>query len=246
MTEEDLLVINFPQFLGATAQVGKYNSDLDHSKTWSVLRVNWDEANSLEKQKFVQLAKAVVMIAQRLGRDQSLVMGIARVVAKALLIKELDPRHPVNQLPLSTQQIDEVINVWDWSLTPKEIGDFAIRKGWPEELFLDLINIESSVIEVDSLETTAPVNNSLIEPKLSKSDKQVKAILEVISDLGFEPMAVPDGGKTQIESLCRDQYSNLFNKDSSFTSAWKKARSQGVVKMSNHESFARRGVVKIN
>lgn len=77
------------------------------------------------------------------------------------------------------------------------------------------------------------------DPNILKLEKQRKAILEVISLKKFEPMAIPDGEKGTIEMICIANYPLIFDKDSSFTTAWKKSRD--LFKMANHASFAKRG-----
>jgi len=51
-------------------------------------------------------------------------------------------------------------------------------------------------------------------------------------------MAIPDGDKGIIQQLCEHDYPSLFDKESSFETAWKKGRK--LFMMANHASFARR------
>ncbi len=58
-------------------------------------------------------------------------------------------------------------------------------------------------------------------------------------------MSIPDGGKSKIESICRENDKPnllLFGNSSStsFENAWKKGRSLDFFKMENHESYAKR------
>ena len=78
------------------------------------------------------------------------------------------------------------------------------------------------------------------DPDLTKLEKQHKAILEVIGLKQFDPMAIPDGEKTDsIKPTCEKSYPLIFDKDSSFDNAWKKGRA--LFKMANHASFAKVG-----
>jgi len=54
-------------------------------------------------------------------------------------------------------------------------------------------------------------------------------------------MRIPDGEQGTIENICRLDYPLLFDKESSFSTAWKKGRKFDLFKMANHASFAKRG-----
>ncbi|MDD2723873.1 MAG: hypothetical protein PHH59_07615 [Methylovulum sp.] len=79
------------------------------------------------------------------------------------------------------------------------------------------------------------------DPNLLKLQKQQKAILEVIELKEFKPMKIPDGEKGTIEIICKADYPLLFDKESSFSTAWKKGLKLDLFKMANHASFAKRG-----
>lgn len=66
--------------------------------------------------------------------------------------------------------------------------------------------------------------------------QQIEAILAAIATLGYDPLSIPDGGKTAIRQACLAQPS-LFT-DSAFDHAWKEAAKQARVRMANHEKFA--------
>lgn len=82
-------------------------------------------------------------------------------------------------------------------------------------------------------------------PQQGRREKQLAAILGVIGQLGLAPMKIPDGKKTKIESVCREQdkpYQLLFGDDGStcFENAWKVGRKQKLFKMENNDSYAKR------
>lgn len=80
----------------------------------------------------------------------------------------------------------------------------------------------------------------LKKANLSKLDKQQEAILQVINAKKFIPMAIPDGGKGTIKTICDFDHSKLFVSPSSFDRAWKKGI--GILwQMEYHNSYARRG-----
>jgi hypothetical protein len=78
----------------------------------------------------------------------------------------------------------------------------------------------------------------------TKSQKQHAAILVAIKQLGIDdPMSVPDGKKSEIESICRgnDKPNQLlFGVDgsTSFENAWRKGKH--LFRMANHASYAKR------
>jgi hypothetical protein len=73
----------------------------------------------------------------------------------------------------------------------------------------------------------------------TKLEKQHNAILSVIKQKGFDPMKIPDGEKGTIEDICRADYSDIFDCDTSFDRAWAKGRAK-VFSMANHASYSKR------
>ena len=79
------------------------------------------------------------------------------------------------------------------------------------------------------------------EPSLKKRDKQKEAILDVIKAKRFSPMAIPDGEKGTIKSICElENKDNLFDAPTAFDSAWKDGIGT-LWKMEFHDSYAHRG-----
>ena len=78
------------------------------------------------------------------------------------------------------------------------------------------------------------------DPRLTKLEKQHKAILAVIALNHLDPLAIPDGAKQNtIRPACESAYPLLFDGSSSFDNAWRQGRE--LFKMANHASFAKRG-----
>lgn len=77
---------------------------------------------------------------------------------------------------------------------------------------------------------------------LTKLKKQQAAILEVITQKQFKPMAIPDGEKGTIELICELDldYSYLFKASTAFDRAWKKGIGK-LWQMEHHKSYAHRG-----
>lgn len=72
-----------------------------------------------------------------------------------------------------------------------------------------------------------------------KLQKQQEAILAAIKTKLFNPMAIPDGEKGNIKSICEGS-TDLFEADTAFDRAWKLGIGS-LWKMEHHESYARRG-----
>lgn len=86
------------------------------------------------------------------------------------------------------------------------------------------------------------VVTELKEQKLSKLQKQQKAILEVIKNNSFNPMAIQDGKKTGvIQKDCENKYADIFNGSTSFDRAWDLGLKSNLWRMEYHDSYARRG-----
>ncbi len=79
------------------------------------------------------------------------------------------------------------------------------------------------------------------DSSLMKCDKQLKAILSVITLKSFNPLAIPDGEKSgTLQIICETEYPLLFDGESSFDEAWKYGRKKNEIRMANHASFAKR------
>ena len=92
---------------------------------------------------------------------------------------------------------------------------------------------------------TPPADNLEQHPNKSKSQKQHAAILEVIKQLGYDRMSIPDRKKPENDSVCRENEKPkqlLFGVDgsTSFDNAWKSGRKLNLFKMANHYNYAKR------
>lgn len=74
------------------------------------------------------------------------------------------------------------------------------------------------------------------EPK-SRRARQIARIMEAISAQGWNAMCIPAGGKQKIKAHCLAQA--LFT-DSAFARAWQAAINTGLLRMENHDTYARR------
>ena len=82
-------------------------------------------------------------------------------------------------------------------------------------------------------ETEAPS-----EDTLGRREQQVKVILETATKLGYDPLAIPFGGKAKIKTQCEEDEA-LFE-STSFEHAWKEARKRELVRMVNTHKYAKR------
>ena len=116
------------------------------------------------------------------------------------------------------------------------------EKWFPEGFWQELIDLW--IVKELVAEGAGMGNHAKIEPKkkpLTKRDKQQVAILGVIKAKGFKPMAIPDGEKGTIKSICEFEYKDdLFKATTAFDAAWKIGINK-LWRMENHESYAHRG-----
>lgn len=77
--------------------------------------------------------------------------------------------------------------------------------------------------------------------KKTKLDKQITAILDAAKRKKYDPLKIPDGGKTEIQAIVSTdpETKSLFAAESAFKTAWSAARNRSLVKMENHDSYAK-------
>lgn len=114
-------------------------------------------------------------------------------------------------------------------------------------LLEDILAVENychiEVPQIDLGSNDGVGNHAAIEPDVPKSklEEQQEAILKVIIDKGFKPMAIPDNEKGTIKSICElEDADTLFKSESAFDRAWKKGIGR-LWKMEHHDSYAHRG-----
>ncbi|MGZ8248709.1 hypothetical protein [Methylomagnum sp.] len=91
-----------------------------------------------------------------------------------------------------------------------------------------------------------PINSPNFEPKAAvqtepnrqpygRRDLQIRAILDVITEMNFNPKRIPEGEKRTIESRCLENI-NLFSKDG-FKRAWQEARNRNLIEVEGIEKY---------
>ncbi len=73
--------------------------------------------------------------------------------------------------------------------------------------------------------------------ELGRRERQLEAILSIITTLHFKPLEIPDGGKAKIKSECLKDTS-LFT-DTGFGHAWKEGLRKNIFKLANAEKYKR-------
>lgn len=118
------------------------------------------------------------------------------------------------------------------SVEPAYFLKWAKGKGYeiPEEL-VDLL--DSPEMQPESVEESEPLEKDAIP--LNKTEQRLLAIKWVIHGLGYNPTAIPTGGKQIIKSACLKER-NLFT-DATFDNAWKVARRRELVKLLENDKF---------
>jgi len=88
-----------------------------------------------------------------------------------------------------------------------------------------------------------PEKKAFTAPHGNKAQKQEAAVLHWIEHNGWNPQAVPDGEKGNIEALCEgnEETKRLFTAPTAFDETWRRLRSNERVRMESHDSYAHRG-----
>jgi len=126
----------------------------------------------------------------------------------------------------NSQPDNPIVGVADLRITRKERDQFEQVCG---------INQPSMIAE------TPKPHEPETGTKKTKLDKQIAAILDAAKCKKYDPLKIPDGGKTEIQAIVSTdpETKSLFAKYSAFESAWKAARNRDLVKMENHDSYAK-------
>ncbi|MEM5293529.1 hypothetical protein VSR82_04180 [Burkholderia sp. JPY481] len=89
--------------------------------------------------------------------------------------------------------------------------------------------------------TDVVVGSGIGDARLSRRERQIRAIERAADALDYQRNAIPTGGKKAIRERCKSEDVALFGTgDSSFNEAWKEASKAGRVSIRDREKFARR------
>jgi len=149
--------------------------------------------------QFVSLFEAALIIGFRIDPviPNCLIHSCVDLFVHAVLHKEIDPRHPLTHIPYSklpkTHTIvdGEIIAIKEspdlsWTMTLKEVAEFAIYKGYPEENFQDLI--------VKQIEETSKQVKKQKNVTTELSTREINSIFKILLGMamdkyGYDPEA---------------------------------------------------------
>lgn len=81
--------------------------------------------------------------------------------------------------------------------------------------------------------------NSLADDVVvGKRQQQIAKIKDVIKIFGFDCMAIPDGGRSEMKKYCLSNHPRLFTSNS-FDGAWKDGRKEELFKMASHFKYTK-------
>jgi len=169
----------------------------------------------------------------------------------AWIALDIDPRftNKEGQSPLQTKEVQslhawvlESLEILMGSAQPppeclKHIRQLGIEPSWVSEI-PNRVDIESDA--PDSV-TVTDYTEWRDDPKLLKGEKQERAVLAMIEVKEWNPMSVPDGEKGTLEALCRADYPEPFNCDTSFATTWKRGNKKRLWRIQSYASYAKLG-----
>ncbi len=72
-----------------------------------------------------------------------------------------------------------------------------------------------------------------------KEKNRIVAIVKKAKELGYEPLAIPYGGKIEIGRILCEEMPGLFKHLGMFNEMWKKARSKNLVRLVDNDDFTK-------
>ncbi len=202
-------------------------------RAWSWFFLHSDIENFKPTKRFISGKKLLVRWKSKLGCKKKAENLIKISINKLPEINENIPSHPKisNYYP-------DLIGLGDDGLG----GIYLLDEVIAVEKFTHMPEQETET-QAEAVEDVGLVSHAGTETKqkaLLKLEKQQNAILKVITEKQFNPMAIPDGEKGTIKLICESDYSKLFEAETAFDRAWK-CGIKKLWQMENHKSYARRG-----
>ncbi len=134
---------------------------------------------------YISFFEAALLIGYRVENNPTMLLSnLTSMFFDAILKKEIDPRDPATHIPYTKLYesplfyADGLIGFakyppdLNWELTLKETAEFAILKGYPENLFIDLL----TDIEADK-------NDPIENQDLSNSEKEINIVLKQLASV---------------------------------------------------------------
>lgn len=122
---------------------------------------------------------------------------------------------------LTSESGEKFMAAWGEFVTVENFSMLYLNK-----IDLDNLNIGSTIIE-------DVVTESL---SLGRRDVQLELILAVIKALNYNPLEIPNGGKSKIKKICLER--NRIFTDAGFNHAWKKGLMDGLFRLENHGKYS--------
>jgi hypothetical protein len=129
---------------------------LDDPVLWVTAKWDKEAIEEISSYDFITIFETALLIGYRVERNPMMIIhDLPALFLDALSHKQLDPREPSSNIPYSKlHKTPKAINgaVYfekdspdlSWYLTLKEAAEFAILKGYPEYIFNDLMNDNST------------------------------------------------------------------------------------------------------
>lgn len=146
----------------------EFSENFDHEKPWNELREeairriqdnpnlifssNIEGISEITDYKFITLFEAALLIGERIEKEpRMLIATCPEMFLDAIIKKQIDPREPLTHIPYRKLHKSPTLINGDvffhrqipdlsWTLTLKEVAEFAIFKGYPESAFSDLLS----------------------------------------------------------------------------------------------------------
>lgn len=167
-------------------------------------------------------------------------IGDWHLASELLTIKSGDAKFATPQELLAAYVLSYIIDIEAAVETGEAAGECngtTLLECLKAELFTHVEQLAKQTLSA-AAETVAVEAPTTLLLRLGRRERQLQKILNEIAALDFDPMAIPDGGKSAIKKICQaDLY--LFA-HTAFDHAWKSGLKLGLFKMENREKFAGR------
>lgn len=93
--------------------------------------------------------------------------------------------------------------------------------------------------KVEAAPVTTPGDDAENEAILTKREKQIQSIENCVDALGYQRLAIPDGGKKILMNKCKEENPKLFGAgDDPFLDSWKRAVKEKRIRMKNYQKYS--------
>ncbi|MDG1096229.1 MAG: hypothetical protein P8N23_01200 [Methylophilaceae bacterium] len=132
------------------------------------------------------------------------------------------------------------VNVFRLISDRNKVNEWVLIDPFDPQVIKSLSRLYVKAEDIAKLDGGISVNKSELlntnVEKIGRREIQHEVILAVISALNYQPLEIPDGGKSKIKAICLTR-PKLFT-DAAFDHAWKEGCSKGLFKMDNSEKYS--------